>query len=61
MTLLKLFYFMNFFVRPMVKKWRQKCAKKRPKCAPPHPPKPISFVGGMCSKLPMPKKAISFT
>ena len=34
MTLPKLFYFLNFFVRPTVKKRRQKCAKKRQKCAP---------------------------
>ena len=36
MTLLKLFYFLNFFVRPILKKSCQKCAKKCPKCAP-HP------------------------
>ena len=61
MTLLKLFYFMNFFVRPMVKKWRQKCAKKCLKWAPSPPKTPFFCGGGMCSKLPMPKKAISFT
>ena len=46
MTLLKLFYFLNFFVRPMVKKRRQKCAKKHPKCAPPPPwPPETHFLG----------------
>ena len=62
MTLLNIFYFMNFFVRPTVKKWRQKCAKKRQKCAPPtppDPPKPIFLVGGVSSNLPMPKKPIT--
>ena len=49
MTLPDIFCLLNFFVRPTVKKWRQKCAKKRPKCAPPtppDPPKPIFLVGG---------------
>ena len=49
MTLAKLFYFLNFFVRPKNKKRRQKCAKTCPKCAPPHPPdppRPIFLVEG---------------
>ena len=62
MTLLDIFYFMNFFVRPTIKKWRQKCAKKRPLGAPWPPLTPRNaFFGwrGMCSKLPRPKNAIT--
>ena len=62
MTLPNIFYFMNFFVRPTVKKWRQKCAKKRPKCAPPPPltpPNPFFWLGGMSSILPKPKTPIT--
>ena len=62
MTLPDIFCLLNFFVRPTVKKWRQKCAKKRPKCAPPtppDPPKPIFLVGGMSSILPRPKTPIT--
>ena len=49
MTLFKLFHFLNFFVRPFLKKRRQKCAKKWPKCATPHPsdpPRPLFWVEG---------------
>ena len=64
MTLAKLFYFLNFFVRPTVKKWRQKCAKIRSKCAPPDPPdppKPIFLVGGDVFQLTLAKKRHNFT
>ena len=49
MTLPELFYFLNFFVRPILKKWRQKCAKICSKFAPhdPHdPPRPTFSMGG---------------
>ena len=62
MTLAKLFYFLNFFVRPIFKKRRQKCAKKCPKCAPPTPltPRdPFFGLGGMCTKLPRPNNPIT--
>ena len=39
MTLLNFFYFLNFFVRPMVKKWCEKCAKNAQN-APPNSPDP---------------------
>merc|ERR1711954_28826 len=62
MTLTNIFCFLNFFVRPTVEKWRQKCAKKRPKSAPPPPltPRnPFFWLGGMSSILPKPKPPIT--
>ena len=47
---------------PIFSKKRQKCAKKRPPGAPPPPLTPWNAFfcwGGMCSKWPMPKNAIS--
>ena len=63
MTLPNIFDFMNFFVRPTVKKRRQKCAKKGQKCAPPHPldpPKSIILVGGVETLLTKGRKQHNF-
>ena len=62
MTLPGIFYFMNFFVRPMVKKWA-KIARKSAQNAPPHPPdppKPIFLVGGDVFSLTKAKKNHNF-
>ena len=62
MTLPNIFCFMNFFVRPTFKKWRQKCAKKHPKCTPPPPLTPRNtffWRGGMCSHLSRPNNHIT--
>ena len=62
MTLPELFYFLNFFVRPVLKKRRQKCAKKRSKCAlltALTPRDPFLWLDGMCTKLPRPNNPIT--